>query len=168
MLKFEKVSFEQFEKDCLQKNLNKEFDLHAIYETIVLPKRSTLGSAGYDFFSPISFELLPGESIFIPTGVRVKMPYGVVLVLVPRSGQGTRFKLQLMNTVGIIDADYYEANNEGHIMISIFNDHREGAVLVVKKGQAFTQGLFLPYYLTDDDEVENIRTGGFGSTEKNS
>lgn len=166
MLKFEKVSFEQFKSDCIRQGYCESLDYQKIYESIELPKRSTQGSAGYDFFTPFSFELSPNKSIFIPTGIRAKMPYGVVLILAPRSGQGIRFKLQLMNTIGVIDADYYEATNQGHIMVSLFNDHREGHVMNVEAGQAFCQGLFLPYYLTDDDHSNQSRTGGFGSTDQ--
>lgn len=166
MIAFEKVSIEQYYADWKAKKIQCLENLEVIYNDIRLPKRSTIGSAGYDFIAPYDFSLKPGESITVLTGIRAKMPKNVVLMVMPRSGQGVRYKLQLMNTVGVIDADYYEAKNEGHIMVALFNDHRDGAVLEVTKGTAFAQGIFLPYYITDDDAVSEKRMGGFGSTDK--
>ena len=68
------------------------------------------------------------------------------------------------STVGIIDSDYYNADNEGHIMARLINDGRSGKTVELKAGQAFMQGLFLPYGITVDDEAGGLRTGGFGST----
>ena len=78
-----------------------------IYESIQLPRRATRGSAGYDFFSPVEFSLKPGETIKIPTGIRVEMEEDWVLQCYPRSGLGFKYRLQLNNTVGIIDSDYF-------------------------------------------------------------
>lgn len=167
MITFEKISESQYTRDWKGKNsCHVEEAAHQIYHDIKLPKRSTKGSAGYDFFAPHDFTLKPGEQITILTGIRAIMPYSIVLLIAPRSGQGVKYKLQLMNTVGVIDADYSEADNEGHIMIALYNDHPDGAVLEVKKGQAFAQGVFLSYYLTDEDQSNEKRTGGFGSTDK--
>ncbi|MBQ8507522.1 MAG: deoxyuridine 5'-triphosphate nucleotidohydrolase [Clostridia bacterium] len=156
--KFQKVSREQFEKDW-------EFGGANPYEDIRLPRRGTAGSAGYDFFSPLDFELKPGEFIKIPTGIRAQMEDGWVLTIYPRSGQGFKYRLQLYNTVGVIDADYFGAANEGHIQVKIVNANGEGKVLSVKKGEAFAQGIFLPFGITVDDEAAGVRTGGFGSTD---
>ena len=131
-----------------------------------LPRRATAGSAGYDFFSTLAFRLEPGESIRIPTGVRARIAEGWVLMLFPRSGLGFKYRLQLYNTVGVIDADYYGAANEGHIQVKIVNANEEGKVLSVKKGEAFAQGIFLPFGVTVDDEAAGVRTGGFGSTDE--
>jgi len=159
--KFEKVSFEEFKKAFSDKENVKE-----MYNELQLPKRATVASAGYDFFAPFDFTLKPGETIKIPTGIRCKMDYSWVLQLFPRSGFGFKYRLQLDNTVGIIDADYYNSDNEGHIFAKITNDSREGKVLEVKKGQGFMQGLFLEFGITEDDEVTTTRNGGFGSTTK--
>lgn len=156
--KFMKVSPEQFAADWEHAALNP-------YNEIVLPKRGTSGSAGYDFFSPLDFSLAPGEFIKIPTGIRAQMEEGWVLTLYPRSGQGFKFRLQLYNTVGVIDADYFGADNEGHIQIKIINANDEGKTLHVKKGEAFAQGIFLPFGITVDDDAQELRTGGFGSTD---
>ena len=166
MIAFEKISIEQYCTDWQSKHAARVEKPEDVYKEIALPRRSTVGSAGYDFIAPYDFTLAPGESITILTGIRAQMPYDVVLLMMPRSRQGMRYKLQLMNTIGVIDADYYEAKNEGHIMVALFNDHRDSAVLEVKKGTAFAQGIFLPYYMTDDDAASEKRLGGFGSTDK--
>lgn len=163
--KFEKVSFTQYLKD-FQDTFEgyTEEEIKAIYEAIKLPKRATKGSAGYDYFAPIAFTLKPGETIKIPTGIRAFMDENWVLCNFPRSGQGFKFRLQLNNTVGIIDSDYYFSDNEGHIMSKLTNDSNEGKVLSVGQGDGFMQGIFFPYGITEDDEADGIRNGGFGST----
>ncbi len=157
--KFEKVSLEQYKND-----FEFNYDVNQVYNDIKMPKRATIGSAGYDFFSPIDFILKPGETIKIPTGIRVFIEDGYVLSLYPRSGLGFKYRIQLNNTVGIIDSDYYNAKNEGHIMIKLTNDSNEGKVLEVKKGDGIAQGIFSEYFITYDDETNGIREGGFGST----
>ena len=137
-----------------------------VYEELKLPMRATKGSAGYDFYAPFSFTLAPGETIKIPTGIRAKMEEGWVLQLFPRSGLGFKFRLQLNNTVGIIDSDYFDSDNEGHIFAKITNDSNEGKTLQVEAGTGFLQGIFLPFGFTVDDEADGIRNGGFGSTTK--
>ncbi|MBQ7360457.1 MAG: deoxyuridine 5'-triphosphate nucleotidohydrolase [Lachnospiraceae bacterium] len=138
----------------------------AIYDNLSLPKRATKGSAGYDFYAPFSFTLNPGQTIKIPTGIRVQMEEDWVLQLFPRSGLGFKFRLQLNNTVGIIDSDYFYSDNEGHIFAKITNDSNEGKVLTVEAGTGFMQGIFLQYGITVDDDASGIRNGGFGSTTK--
>lgn len=163
--KFEKVSFDQFFKDfrdCFPEAA--EAEIVNIYASIKLPKRATAGSAGYDYFSPVVFSLRPGETIKIPTGIRVRMEEGWVLCNFPRSGQGFKFRLQLNNTVGIIDSDYYFSDNEGHIMSKLTNDSNEGKVLNVNAGDGFMQGIFFPFGITQEDDTQDIRNGGFGST----
>lgn len=165
--KFEKVSYEQFKKDYID-CFNEESDekIKEIYDNIKLPKRATKGSAGYDFYSPITFTLKPCETIKIPTGIRVKIEDGWFLANFPRSGLGFKYRLQLNNTVGIIDADYYNALNEGHIMSKLTNDSKENKDVLITAGNGFIQGIFLPFGITVDDESDEIRTGGFGSTSK--
>ena len=82
----------------------------------------------------------------------------------PRSGLGFRFRLQLNNTVGIIDSDYYDSDNEGHIFVKLTNDSKENRTVKVEAGQGFVQGIFVPFGITVDDDAEAIRNGGFGST----
>lgn len=163
--KFEKITFSQFEKDVKDKQIDSN-DLMAIYDSIKLPKRATKGSAGYDFFLPFDITLEPNQTILIPTGIRCKMNEDYVLMIFPRSGLGFKYRLMLDNTVGIIDSDYYNALNEGHIMIKITNNSLQNKTLELKTGDAFAQGIFITFGKTCDDEVTEIRTGGFGSTNK--
>ena len=161
--RFYKVSKEQYLKSFDNKN-NEE--ILSIYDDILLPKRATKGSAGYDFFAPFDIVLNPGETIKVPTGIRVSMEENYVLKLYPRSGLGFKYRLQLNNTVGIIDSDYYYSDNEGHIFAKITNDSNEGKTLEIKKGQGFMQGIFVEYGITVDDDTVEVRNGGFGSTTK--
>ena len=160
--RFEKVSPKQF-ADAWQDSFGV---VENVYEELKLPARATKGSAGYDFFSPLDFMLNPGESIKIPTGIRVFIEDGWVLKIYPRSGLGFKYRLQLNNTVGIIDSDYYYSDNEGHMFIKITNDSKENKTISIKKGDAFAQGIFVEYGITYDDDVIDIRNGGFGSTSK--
>lgn len=165
--KFEKISKNQFIKDWLDtfpEATEKEAD--TVYGAIELPRRATAGSAGYDFYSPLDFSLAPREGIKIPTGIRVSMEEGWVLKCYPRSGLGFKFRLQMNNTVGIIDSDYYYSDNEGHIFAKITNDSNEGKVAEVKAGTGFMQGIFVEYGITYEDDCEDKRNGGFGSTSK--
>ena len=141
-------------------------DARACYQALKLPRRATIGSAGYDFFSPVDFSLAPGEQIFLPTGIRVKIQEGWVLQCFPRSGLGFRYRLQLNNTVGIVDSDYYGSENEGHIYCKLTNDSREGKTVAVAAGQGYMQGIFRPFGITEDDDAREIRNGGLGSTTK--
>lgn len=159
--KFEFVSKEQYLKDFEFKE-----DACEVYSKLKKPHRATAMSAGYDFYSPIDFHLEPGMTIKIPTGIRAKMPEDYVLMIYPRSGLGFKYRLQLNNTVGVIDSDYYNALNEGHIMIKITNDSNEGKALDVKAGEGFAQGIFMQYGIVEDDDAKDIRVGGFGSTTK--
>lgn len=164
---FYKVSFDQFKEsweDTFPETSSEE--ARQIYESIMLPRRATKGSAGYDFFSPIDFELKPGETLKIPTGIRASMEEGWVLCIFPRSGLGFKYRLQMNNTVGIIDSDYYFSDNEGHIFVKLTNDTNENRTVTVKQGNGMVQGIFLPFGITIDDEEEAIRNGGFGSTTK--
>lgn len=156
--KFEKVSLTQWQQGY------SGADSESVYNCIKLPKRATSGSAGYDFFTPFDIELKAGETIKVPTGIRVKIEDGWVLSLYPRSGLGFKFRLQLDNTVGIIDSDYYNSDNEGHIFAKITNDGKEGKTVTIPAGTGFMQGIFTEYGITVDDEADGIRNGGFGST----
>ena len=159
--KFEFVSKEQYLKDFEFKE-----DACELYSKLKKPHRATAMSAGYDFYSPFDFHLEPGMTIKIPTGIRAKMPEDYVLMIYPRSGLGFKYRLQLNNTVGVIDSDYYNALNEGHIMIKITNDSNEGKALDIKAGEGFAQGIFMQYGIVEDDDAKDIRVGGFGSTTK--
>jgi len=156
--RFERVSKSQFETD-LKALLNIDSEC---YSDIFLPVRATKGSAGYDFYSPIDITIKPNELVKIPSGIRCFIEDGYVLNIYPRSSLGFKYQLCLANTVGIIDSDYYGANNEGHIIVALVN--RGDKEVVINKGDRFVQGIFLKYYLADEEEVSKKREGGFGSS----
>lgn len=189
---FEKVSFEQFKKDfenifsdvqmweylcgcgLIPFHFNEpdesaiENAVKKIYENIKLPQRATNGSAGYDFYIPFDIAILKNDAVKIPTGIRCKILNGWVLEIYPRSGHGFKHGIHLANTVGIIDSDYYDSDNEGHIMVKLVNEsilNLNG--LELKNGTAFCQGVFKPFGITFDDECSTKRNGGFGSTDSN-
>lgn len=163
--KFHKVSFAQFCEDWQgQYPQASQEQIRELYEALKLPRRATAGSAGYDFFAPETITLEPGQTIKVPTGIRVEMEEGWVLKCYPRSGLGFKYRLQMDNTVGIIDSDYFYSDNEGHMFAKITNDSHEGKTLCVKRGDGFMQGIFVEYGITVDDDATAVRNGGFGST----
>lgn len=167
---FEKVSFSQFAQDFI-KAISDQFgdtltmeDAETVYDSITIPKRATRGSAGYDFVTPIGLEIPPQETVLVPTGIRCLMRPETVLLLLPRSSMGFKYRMQFDNTVGVIDSDYYNADNEGHIMIKVTNDSKQDTVLSLNAGDNFAQGIFLQYGIACEEEVTASRVGGFGST----
>ena len=161
--KFEKVSFNQYLKDMESFNLGED-KVKEIYDNILMPKRATIQSAGYDFFLPFDVDLKYNEALIIPTGIRAKIKNNWVLNIYPRSGLGFKYQLGLSNTVGIIDADYHNALNEGHIMIKIVNRSIKEEEIRLEASKAFAQGIFMKFGITYDDNTKEIRKGGFGST----
>jgi len=174
--KFEKVSFKQFYEDWMKhcpsdKTVWPEKEVKEIYDAITLPRRGTDGSAGYDITAPYAVTVRFGESKIIPTGLRCKIDPSWFLDLNPRSGNGFKYGVRLANTRGIIDSDYYGADNEGHIMVKIVNESKavntDEKPFEIESNKAFCQGIFTIYGITEDDEpVTSKRTGGFGSTDK--
>ena len=167
-LRFEKVSFDEYKRYFEADDPLGEEELKAVkesYDNIKLPSRATTGSAGYDFFMPFDMCYNPEEhpSALIPTGIRAYMDSGNVLLIMPRSSLGTRYGFRLLNTVGVIDSDYYGADNEGHILCAVIADKPFN----IHAGEAFMQGLFFGFYKTTNDEPRTYRrVGGFGSTTK--
>lgn len=132
----------------------------------LLPKRATASSAGYDFYSKEAAEIRPGETRVLFTGVKAKMPSSEVLILAARSSLAVKRSLSLANGIGIIDADYYgNPENDGEIGIALHNHGTETAS--IQKGERIAQGVFLPYLTVDEDESEDRRLGGFGSSGQN-
>ena len=162
--RFEHVSQDQFEDD-FRKNIPAETNCPQV-DSIAVPFRATAGSAGYDFTLPFDLVLESGKSVTVPTGIRVNIDPGWVLMLFVRSSLGFRYRLQLDNTVGIIDSDYYNADNQGHIMIRITNDSKDGKTLLLKQGDRFAQGVFVPFGMAEEETVSSERKGGFGSTNR--
>ncbi len=129
---------------------------------IPLPRRATKGSAGYDFIAPAETVIPAGGEALIPTGIRAEMEPGWVLMLFPRSSLGFRTGVRLSNTTGIIDGDYAFAANEGHIMVKLRNPSAQK--VVIRRGERFCQGVFVPFGTAEEPETTEERTGGFGST----
>lgn len=162
-MKFEKISKEQYDKDFAG-------NYPCAYEDIKLPKRGTAQSAGYDFYCPLDVTLLPGESIKLPTGIKFKCDPDKFLGAYVRSGHGFKYGIMLANTVGIIDADYYNnPGNEGHIWVKLTYPQQASIStdpFVIKKGDAIFQGIIQPYFTVEDDNADGERVGGLGSTSK--
>lgn len=171
---FEKISLEQWKKDVCDLyysgknfsdiNLQEQENIVDSWNNIKLPKRASIGSAGYDFYVPY-FVFSPCDSaVKVLTGIRWvvdRCEQNKVLMLFPRSGLGCKYGMRLMNTVGVIDADYWESDNEGHIMAIITSDGIE-----LDNGKAFMQGVILPFDKINNDNTIEHRNGGFGSSDK--
>ena len=168
-MKFYKVSLDQFSKDYAKVNglgpigdwseedRKKVID---IWTNIKLPRRSTSGSAGYDFFIPYDESFSPDFPTSVPTGIRFECDEDKFLLCLPRSGAGFKYGAALINTAGVIDCDYFNSSNEGHIMCKITTK----VPFTLENGKALMQGIIMPYFKVDDDISEGIRNGGFGST----
>ena len=147
--KFEKVTLEQFSKDF--KNLNpnstlSDSEIDEMYNSIKMPARATKMSAGYDFYLPYAIELDVGNEIVIPTGIRSKIQEDWALLIMPKSGLGTKSRLIMYNTAGLIDADYYNSDNQGHILVKLLYDLRNSDKhLSLPAGKSFVQGFFFPF-----------------------
>lgn len=129
----------------------------------MLPIRGTGKSAGYDFMILDECEIKPNQTVFCKTGIKAYMQNDEYLALHIRSSLAIKKGIILTNSTGIIDADYYNnENNEGHIMISLRNISENTVKL--EKYERVVQGIFQKYLTTDDDFISAKRTGGFGST----
>jgi dUTP pyrophosphatase len=134
--------------------------------TVALPTRKTIKSAGYDIPSTLPFSLEPDEEILIPLGFKVYMEEDDFFQIHPRSGSGFKFYVRLANTTGIVDSDYYNnPDNEGHCWCKLRNEGYK--TWHVEFGEGIAQGIFSKYLTTDDDSqvVKTFRSGGFGSTD---
>lgn len=164
--KFEKVSLEQFKKDMIDTfgDMYSEEDIKEIYNSIELPVRATKFSAGHDIKIPFKNSIPSNCTLKIPTGIRCKIDYDYVMLISPRSSLGIKKGLFILNTIPVIDADYYNAKNEGHIFICIKNNGNE--LLKLEQNESITQAIFVPYGVADDKDVLTEREGGIGSTSK--
>ena len=141
-----------------------KFEAITAYPNATLPKRSTRGSAGYDFECVVD-TICPAHKItLIPTGIKAQIDSGYYLQLAVRSSTPKKKGLILANGIGIIDEDYYNnPDNEGHIMFQVYNITDDD--VVISAGERIGQGVFIKYVITDNDMAEGLRTGGFGSTD---
>ena len=143
MRKFKKISKDNFFNSVPNGN----------YEDIILPKRSTKNSAGYDFYSLYDITIKPNERVVIPTGIKVCMNENEFLGIYIRSSLGFKYNIRMCNQVGIIDADYINnKDNEGHIFVCLQNESDKE--VVIKKGDRFAQGIFMSYLITDGSTNE--------------
>lgn len=164
-IRFYKIAQKQFGKDADErlKAYSVGNECKWAYSSVKLPNRSTTGSAGYDFYSPVHFKLYPGETIIIPSGLCCEMPSNIFLAIFPRSSVAIKYGITLLNTIAVIDADYFNNdNNGGHILLGFKNTGDK--VWEVDIGDRICQGIFLPYAITEDDDVTESRNGGIGST----
>lgn len=165
---FEKISYGQWKNDIPFTEID-DLVIRRWYGNIKLPQQGTAHSMGVDFCVPYNIRILAHNKIKIPTGIRwvcdteEEKTYG--LLLVPRSSAGIKCGLRLLNTVGVVDADYANADNEGHIMLFMENTSDNDVVLNI--GQGIVQGLIVPYIIPQNAESEDARHGGFGSTDDN-
>lgn len=142
-------------EDCENMELPLNFDL---------PKRSTAKSAGYDFINPEKIELEPHKIYYVKTGVKADMEKDEFLMLCNRSSNPKKKNLVLINGVGIIDKDFYNnPDNEGEIAFAFMNISNE--TVVIEAGEKLGQGIFCKYGITNNDNAEGERLGGFGSTD---
>ena len=135
------------------------------YEDIAtIPKRATKGSAGYDFYNTDKEVIIKAhDTTKILTGIKAKMEKDMVLLIFIRSSLGIKNCISLNNSVGVVDSDFYgNKENEGNIMVAFKNTTNRD--VVIKPYERVAQGVFVKYYITDDDNVTEERTGGVGST----
>lgn len=143
------------------------FEIVSSYKNadILLPIRKTKSSAGYDIAAAENVILAPRATTLVATGLKVYMLPDEYLGIHIRSGLSVKNNVSLVNGQGIIDADYYNnTDNEGHLMIAIYNHNVES--IMINQGTRIAQGIFYKYLTTDTDENNSFatRTGGLGST----
>ena len=133
---------------------------------VMLPVRSDARSAGYDFHAPRDLTILPAQKLLVWTDVKAYMLDDEMLTLLPRSSTGIKKGLMLSNTMGLIDASYYEnESNDGNIGLSLLNT--SGKAIHFAQGERIVQGVFSKYLTVDEEEhVTVTRKGGMGSSGK--
>lgn len=135
------------------------------HDDSLIPQRATAHAAGYDFKALQDVHISPGNIALVPTGVKAYMQDGEVLNLYDRSSNPRKLGVVLINSVGVIDGDYYNnESNEGHIFVQFKNITDK--VVSIKRGDRIAQGVFTPFLKVDNDNTDTVRTGGFGSTGK--
>jgi len=138
-------------------------------KNINLPRRTTKHAAGYDLEAAEDVIIKPfhkvGKPTLVPTGIKVFLQEDELLLLCNRSSNPTKRGLVMINGIGIIDADYYgNPTNDGAMSYNFINIKDED--ILIKKGERIGQAIFQKYLITDDDNAEGERLGGFGSTDK--
>lgn len=132
---------------------------------VKLPKRKTKKSAGYDFFAVEDFTLYPNKLCIVPTGIKAYMEDDEVLYLHIRSSVAFKRGVRMLNSIGVIDADFVDnPDNEGEISLGLLSHNDD--IVHIQKGERIAQGVFHKFLITDDDNAEGQRVGGIGSTDK--
>ena len=134
---------------------------------IHIPVRKTKGSAAYDIEAAEDIVIpsyKPGlKPTLIPTGLKAYCQSDEWYMLANRSS-GPKKGFVMANSIGIIDSDYYEnESNDGHFYFQYYNFLEHD--LFVKKGEIIGQVIFMKFLVTDNDNADGVRTGGFGSTD---
>lgn len=131
--------------------------------SIQIPEYQTNGSVGFDLAASQEVTINPGEIQLIPTGLVVKVPVGLMLMLVSRSSTPRKKGLTKPHSIGIIDQDYCGETDELKIQVYNFTD----SPVVINKGDRIAQGIFVPVVKAEFLEVDSHNQesrGGFGST----
>ena len=151
-------------------------------EDAKLPTYATDGSAAMDIYSTEEYTIAPGESIVIPTGLKVNIPKGYALLIQPRSGMSRKTKIRVPNSPGLIDSDYHE--EIGVIVENIEPPLKDvdpsdpgtdygklyGSAYTIGKGERFAQMRLVEVPLVNWlpvsslGEFDNDHGKGFGST----
>ena len=132
---------------------------------VIMPKRATINSAGYDICSPTDIVIPAGEIVTVWTNIKACCNDNEFILLCVRSSMG-RKDICLANDIGVIDGDYYSnPDNDGNIGVALKN--RGSKDFVIHKNDKIAQILFMPYLKVDNEEtVTGVRGGGYGSTTK--
>lgn len=140
-------------------------------KNITLPKRQTKHAAGYDLCAAEDVVVPPYSSnidqkpTLIPTGLKATMHNDDMMLIVSRGSTPAKHGLVIPNSMAVIDADYFEnPTNDGHFYIQVLNIRSKP--YTIKKGDTIAQAIFVKYLITDDDDADGERQGGFGSTDK--
>ncbi len=143
--------------------MERGFEQVSYIEEAIIPTRKTHSSAGYDFSILQEIEIKPGKTVICQTGIKAFMHTDEYLAMHIRSSLAIKKGIFLINSTGIIDADYYNnLDNEGHIMVALFNSTDQ--VVKLEKFERVAQGIFCKYYTTSQTEKTAQRIGGIGST----
>ena len=150
--------------DALMMDLDQELGTKAVKEALFTNAMPVLKNYTLDEVAAATKKTRAKPSL-VATGVKCRMPENTYLELNIRSSCPLKYWLILANSVGVIDADYYNnPDNEGEIFFQIIN--LSPFPIQLKKGDIIGQGIFKEYLTTEDDAAGGERTGGFGSTSK--
>lgn len=138
-------------------------DMRKTAGEITLPTRGSSRAMAYDFYANENYSVMPNEIVKVWTDVKAYMQENECLIINVRSSMGGKF--MLANSAGWIDSDYYSnESNDGNIGIFLKNISSE--ILTINKGDRIAQGAFFNFLVADNGNTDEVRKGGFGSTNK--